>query len=279
MNVVSIATTARVALVASVAALVIVAAVVLVRREPDPALTKELSGIRQEVQALRAQLSKAQPAPRARPPGPDPSKVYAVATDDAPSMGPADAPLTVVMAYEYACPWCDRQRQVFDEVKAAYGDDVRFVFRPFMVHPDQATPAALAACAAERQGKFAAVHDALWRDVFGKRAFDRASAEKAAAVAGVDVERLRADMDGACTRWLAAQGAAMKPLGVTGTPMVWVNGRPAAGGFKTLAQLRPLLDEELARARERIAGGTPRASYYAEWVMKKGLTRLDGAGT
>jgi protein-disulfide isomerase len=276
MSVVSIAATARVALVACVTTLAVTALVVSVRRQDDPELRKELSGIRQEVQAIRAQLSKAAPAPRARPPGPDPSKVYAVATDDAPSMGPADAPLTVVMAYEYACPWCDRQRQVFDEMKAAYGDDVRFVFRPFVVHPDQATPAALAACAAERQGKFAAVHDALWRDVFGKRAFDRASAEKAASVAGVDPARLRADMDGACTQWLAAQGAALKPLGVSGTPMVWVNGRPVAGGFKTLVQLKPLLDEELARARERIAAGTPRARYYAEWVMKKGLTRVDG---
>jgi protein-disulfide isomerase len=276
MSVVSIAATARVALVACVTTLAVTALVVSVRRQDDPELRKELSGIRQEVQAIRAQLSKATPPPRARPPAPDPGKVYAVATDDAPSMGPADAPLTVVMAYEYACPWCDRQRQVFDEIKAAYGDDVRFVFRPFVVHPDQATPAALAACAAERQGKFAAVHDALWRDVFGKRAFDRASAEKAASVAGVDPARLRADMDGACTQWLAAQGAALKPLGVSGTPMVWVNGRPVAGGFKTLVQLKPLLDEELARARERIAAGTPRARYYAEWVMKKGLTRVDG---
>jgi protein-disulfide isomerase len=280
MNVVRIAASARIAILASVATLAITALVATVAgRQGDPELKKELSGIRQEVQALRAQLSKAAPAARARPPGPDPKKVYAVATDDAPSMGPADAPLTLVMAYEYACPWCDRQRQVFDEIKQAYGDDVRFVFRPFVVHPDEATPAALAACAAERQGKFAAVHDALWRDVFGKRAFDRASAEKAASIAGVDGARLRADMDGACTQWLAAQGAALRPLGVTGTPMVWVNGRPVAGGFKTLAQMKPLLDEELARARERIAAGTPRASYYAEWVMKKGLTRLDGTGT
>jgi protein-disulfide isomerase len=262
-----------------VARLVALALVLAGCRGEDPELKKELSGIRQEVQAIRAQLSKTQPAPRARPPGPDPTKVYAVATDGSPSLGPADAPLTVVMAYEYACPWCDRQRQVFEEVRQAYGDDVRFVYRPFVVHPDQATPAALAACAAERQGKFAAVHDVLWRDVFGKRAFDRASAEKAAAsVAGVDGARLKADMDGTCAEWLTAQSASLRPLGVSGTPTMWVNGRPVPGGYRTLVQLKPLLDEELARARERIAGGTPRASYYAEWVMKKGLARLEGTG-
>jgi len=49
------------------------------------------------------------------------------------------------------------------------------------------------------------------------------------------------------------------------------------GGFRTLEQLKPVIDEELARARERIAAGTPRDAYYAEWVMKKGLRGLQVA--
>jgi hypothetical protein len=49
------------------------------------------------------------------------------------------------------------------------------------------------------------------------------------------------------------------------------------GGFRTLEQLKPVIDEELARARERIAAGTPRDAYYAEWVMKKGLRALQVA--
>jgi protein-disulfide isomerase len=246
-------------------------------RRDDAALQKELSGIRQEVQAMRAQLSKMGAAPaRQRPPGPDPSKVYAVGVDGAPSSGPADAPVTLVLAYEYACPWCDKQRQAFAEIAKAHGDDVRFVYRPFLVHPQVATEAARAACAADRQGRFAEVDAALWKDVFAARSFDRASVEKAAAGAGADMARLRADMDGACNAWIQGQQAALSALGAGGTPMVWINGRPAGGGFLTAAQLEPLVTEELARARERIAGGTPRAAYYAEWVMKKGLTRVGG---
>lgn len=49
------------------------------------------------------------------------------------------------------------------------------------------------------------------------------------------------------------------------------------GGYKSLEALKPLLDEELARARERIAAGTPASDYYAEWVLKKGLPRFDVA--
>jgi len=240
-------------------------------------IKKELAAIRQDIQSLRGQLGRGAPAPQ-RPQGPDPAKVYAVGVAGAPSVGPATAPLTVVMAYEYACPWCNRERQAFAQVREAYGDDVRFVFRPFVVHPDLAGAPALAACAADRQGKFSEVSDALWTNVFDKRAFDRASVEKAAGgVAGIDLARLRSDMDGECKGVIERERGELASLGVGGTPQVWINGRPIPGGFKPLEGLKPVLDEELARARERIAAGSPRDSYYADWVIKKGLPKLEVA--
>jgi len=265
-------------LFAAIAAAAAVGGVVWSRSD-NHQLRQELSTIRQEVQATRAMVSKIGPgAPqRPRPNQPDPSKVYAVGVDGEPATGKPDALLTVVLAYEYACPWCNKQRPVLDEIQKTYGDDVRIVFRPFIVHPDVATDASLAACAAHRDGKFAAIDEALWRDAFGKRAFDRASIEAIAVAAGVDKGKLAGAMD-ACKADLAREQDALRTLGVTGTPMVWVNGRPASG-FRDLAKLKPLLDEELARARERVAAGTPRDRYYAEWVMKKGLTKVEPSGT
>jgi protein-disulfide isomerase len=256
----------------------LVAAVAAVGCQQDNEdLKRELAAIRQDIQGLRAQLGRGAPgAAPAQPPRPDPAKVYAVATAGAPAIGPDVAPLTVVMAYEYACPWCSRQQDAFQAIRAAYGDDVRFVYRPFVVHEEVASDAAVAACAADRQGRFAEVNDALWKGVFAKRAFDRASVESAASsVAGIDATRLRSDMDGDCRAVLAREREALSALGVNGTPQVWVNGRPVPGGFKSLEAMKPLLDEELARARERIAAGTPRDRYYAEWVLKKGLPRFE----
>jgi len=245
-------------------------------------IKKELAGLRQDIQGLRAQVARgggggARPQP---PPGPDPAKVYAVGVAGAPSVGPSEAPVTVVIAYEYACPWCNRQRQVLPAVREAYGDDVRFVFRPYVVHPDLANDAALAACAADRQGHFSEVSDALWSNVFDKRAFDRKSVELAATgVAGIDAARLRADMDGDCKAYVEHERAALTELGVGATPQVWVNGRPIPGGYKPLEGLKPVIDEELARAKERIAAGTPRAAYYSEWVVKKGLPKFAPSGS
>jgi protein-disulfide isomerase len=242
-------------------------------------LKRELAGIRQDLRALSAQVARAGGPPRpAAPPAPDPAKVYAVGVDGAPAVGPAEAPVTVVMAYEYACPWCNKESKVFPALREAYGDNVRIVYRPFVVHPDLAGDAALAACAAGRQGKFAEVSDALWAGVFDKRAFDRASVDRVvAAVPGIDAAKLRADMDGDCKAYVEKERVALTELGVTGTPQVWINGRPIPGGYKPLEGLRPVIDEELARAKERIAAGTPKDAYYDEWVVKKGIARFEGS--
>jgi hypothetical protein len=57
-----------------------------------------------------------------------------------------------------------------------------------------------------------------------------------------------------------------------------INGRPMPGSYKPLEGLKLLLDEELARPKQRIAAGMPREAYYREWVLKNGLPRVAVAG-
>ena len=35
-----------------------------------------------------------------------------------------------------------------------------------------------------------------------------------------------------------------------------------------------MIDEELAKAKQRVAAGTARADYYREWVIEKGLAKF-----
>lgn len=242
----------------------------------DREVRRELAAIRGELLAMRGQLGRGSAPVSAAParPRPDPTKVYAVEVAGAPAVGAASAPVTLVIAYEYACGWCNKQQGSFAELRQAYGDDLRIVYRPFVVH-DEAGAASLAACAAERQGKFSPVNDALWTDVFGKRAFDRATVDRAVTgVPGIDAARLQRDMDGDCKSWLDRERASLVQLGVRGTPQLWINGRPVAPGYQPLTTLKTVIDEELGRARERIAAGTPRDRYYREWVVDKGLSKL-----
>ena len=45
-------------------------------------------------------------------------------------------------------------------------------------------------------------------------------------------------------------------------------------GLQSVEKMTALIDEELAKARERVAAGTAPARYYQDWVMGRGLKKL-----
>jgi Na+/H+ antiporter NhaA len=78
--------------------------------------------------------------------------------------GPADAPLTLVEYGDFECPFCARATGGARELRARFGDELRYVFRHLPlcdVHP-RAESAARAAVAADRQGRFWEMHDLLF---------------------------------------------------------------------------------------------------------------------
>ena len=79
-----------------------------------------------------------------------------------PTIGSANAKVTIVKSMSYQCPYCARLAPTLSSVKARFGDDVRLVIKhnPLGFH-QRALPAAKAAMAAHLQGKFWAYHDLL----------------------------------------------------------------------------------------------------------------------
>lgn len=106
-----------------------------------------------------------QPAAAAAQPTPEPI-VYDIETKGFPSLGPADAPITIVEFSDYQCPYCYRWRtQVYDQLMAAYPGKIRFVYRNFPLSFHQnAFPAAEAALCAGDQNKYWEYHDALFEN-------------------------------------------------------------------------------------------------------------------
>lgn len=89
-----------------------------------------------------------------------------VAFNDAndPSIGPADAKVTVHMYEDYECPACQAANPPLAQTIEAYKDRVRFVWKDFpleSIHP-AARPSANAARCAQDQGKFWEYHDQLF---------------------------------------------------------------------------------------------------------------------
>ncbi len=206
-------------------------------------------------------------------PAPDPTKTYAIRVDDSPSHGNPSAPVTIVKAYEYACPYCEKVRPTLSAIEQEYGDKVRVVYQQFVVHPQIATIPSQAVCAAYKQGKFEQMDTLVWEKGFKTRQFDEANMVTLAKEAGLDPTRFQADMKGDCVGWVQKQMTQLSSFGVGATPGFFINGRFLSGA-QPLPAFKTLIDEELKKAEERIAQGTPRDSYYKTWVVEKGLPKL-----
>src|SRR5262245_17621548 len=105
--------------------------------------------------------------------------------------GLESAPVTLVEYGDFECPQCGAAHPIVARVIDTFGERLRFVFRHFPItssHP-HAQHAAEEAEWAETQGKFWAMHDALYRA--NKSLSDRRMLEIAAELgfAGPDLER------------------------------------------------------------------------------------------
>jgi protein-disulfide isomerase len=80
-----------------------------------------------------------------------------------PTLGPDDAPVTVIEFADFECAFCAQAAATVRAVRAKYGARVRFVFMqyPLPEHP-HARKAAEAALCANEQGKFWELHDVLF---------------------------------------------------------------------------------------------------------------------
>jgi len=254
--------------------------------QPDP--KEQLADKLAELNRRIDQLATRNPPPRPPRTEPDRAQVYAIPVDGYPSRGPADAKVTLVIARDYACPFCERSRATLDDLRKKYGNDLRIVHRNFIVHPQVATAAALAACAAARQGKFDAIDDALWEKGFKARTFDeRQTGSDAcwttpegckvalgfARDAHLKLDRFKADMR-SCEAEVRADMSELVGFAIGSTPSFFINGRYMVGAAPA-ETFETLIDEELARANQRIQAGTPKAAYYKTWVLGKGLTKVE----
>jgi protein-disulfide isomerase len=276
--------------------LILLAVVVVAACQPDTGnLERKVDDLSKKLDQVLAQGRGAGAAAQ-RPArvGPDSAKTYAVPIDSDPVDGPADAKITLVKAYEYACPYCEKVRGTMDDLRKKYGNDLRIVSKHLIVHPQVATASALAACAADKQGKFPQMDQLLWDKGFKVRQFDKDATAEAGGQAqrcwespagcpivlgfaqelGLNADKFKADMKGECQALIQKDQREMQVLGVSATPGFFINGRYLSGA-QPIERFVALIDEELKKANERIQAGTPAASYYQQVVLDKGLKQLE----
>lgn len=157
------------------------------------------------------------------------------------SIGPEDAPITVLEYADFQCPYCSYAGITLIETQAAHPESIRYVYRHFPLNFHEKAPmGAYAADAAGRQGFFFEAEHYLystqneWTDLESLDAFDAWLKENFPAnIEGLDEEvwlkdyadeELRANIDGKFDE-IIATGL------VGGTPTIFVNFNQLEGGY------------------------------------------------
>lgn len=134
-----------------------------------------------------------------------------------PVLGRADAPLTLVLFFDYHCPFCRQLEPELPPLVAA-NPDLRVLFAEYPVlRPDSAIASRMALAAAA-QGRYLPAHDWLFR-VQGR--YSARMVPALAAAIGADPSRLALAMDSpAITAQLRRNLDAGQRLGLDGTPVI-----------------------------------------------------------
>jgi protein-disulfide isomerase len=247
----------------------------LMRLETEAAKNREALDFLNKVYAQqKAQMAQQE----ASEPAPDAMFAVPVAGDVKIGMveGPATATVTIVKAFDFACPYCMKVNDLMKELVTEYNGKVRVVYKNLVVHPESAMAGHLASCAAAKQGKYTEFKKAFWEKAFTPYAASRgAEPEKMAKdnilalskEVGIDTAKLAVDMDGdECKALIQQDMNELQAFQVSSTPTFFVNGRIISGALPKPA-FKQIVDEELKKAE---ASGMAGADYYEKVVIAKG---------
>ena len=159
---------------------------------------------------------------------------------NAPVLGNPDGDVTIVEFFDYNCGYCKRAMVAMQAVLTA-DKNLRVVYREFPILSDASVFASRAALASREQGKYEEFHWAL----MSAQTADEASVLTIAAQVGLDVAKLRVDMDApAVLEHIQTSRELADALQFTGTPS-FIIGDEIVGGYIP----QDVMEEVIADAR------------------------------
>lgn len=180
----------------------------------------------------------------------EPYRASLPVAESAPMRGSNEAPVTLTVFSDFQCPGCRSIEPVLDAVREANGENLNLVFRQYpltSIHP-QAFQAAEAALCAGDQGQFWPMHASLFAD---QRRLNRADLDQRAETLGLDRAAFTACLDAGDKKKVVEDDMRLgRELGISGTPTIFVNGRPVTLGQGASPQdaIQALIEDELRRS-------------------------------
>ncbi len=163
---------------------------------------------------------------------------------DSPIGGNPNGDVSLVEFFDYNCPYCRQVTPIMAEAEAA-DPQLRVVYKEFPILGPNSTFSAKAALAVHRQGKYLAFHKEMMLD---RGVADQAKALRIAAKIGVDLERLKSDMnDPALEAMIDRNLALAQAFRISGTPS-FIIGKQVVRGAVDLKTLQALIQQ--ARSKQ-----------------------------
>lgn len=169
-------------------------------------------------------------------------------------LGGVNAPVVLEEFADFQCPTCAAMHPKVQEVRAAYGDRIKVIFREFPLNipaHDKAYDAAAAAEAAGMQGKFWEMQNMLFSN---QRSWEASTDHRKvftdyAQKIGLDATKFSDDMIGIPAKSrVDADLQRGRSLNVNATPTFYLNGRKLGDEISTVEGMRAAIDAELQKA-------------------------------
>ena len=175
-----------------------------------------------------------------------------VDTTGEPSLGAANAPVTIVEFTDFRCGYCQRVRGTVDELQKRYGTKIRWVIKDSPFQGGSLGMHKAANCVVQQSPDlYWKYFHLLFAEARAPDATTPAGLESRAAKIGADVGKLRT-----CLNDPAIEAEIQKDLeeggaaGVKGTPAFFVNGRFLEGA-QPMEEFVAVIDDELQKAGQK----------------------------
>ena len=149
---------------------------------------------------------------------------------NSPVRGDKKAEYTVIGFSDFQCPFCKKGDDTIKELMKKHDKKIKYVFKNFPLgfHP-QAAPAAKAAWAAGKQGKFYEYHDKLFENQakLGDELFVQIAKDLGLDVEKFNKDRAREDTD----KQIKEDMKQAQDIGIQGTPGFLLNGIKILGAY------------------------------------------------
>jgi len=159
-----------------------------------------------------------------------------------PYKGPDDAPVVIVLFTDFQCPYCARLEPTLKQVLDLYPDKVKLVYKNFPLSMHQyAMKAAIAALAAEKQGKFWEFHDLLFENY---NHLNDAKIKEIALELNLDEAKFETDLnDPTLESKIRKDQRDGTRADVGGTPTIFINGKVVRN--RSLEGFKQMIDKAL----------------------------------